>query len=747
MLLYSVGAFDHVEEILKDPRAGLYDDEEPSEDLDRHGARKSPKRSRKRGRSPDEEEKKRIEQKRQADAEEREKQRKERKAKEEAEEKQRQLEEATRGERTVMVTNVNVKATEKEVYQFFKVAGGIRDIQVIRDARSGRSKGVAYVEYYQQENVAGACQLSGQMLMLQPVRVQLSQAEKNRASIVARAALLATTKDPGLKLYVSGLEGPLASITDEDLRKLFSPFAIQGQIEFIDLHKDPYTNKCKGFAYIKFEKSGEGREAIAVMNGFKHSMLGDQEISVGVAQDQGGPLMLTAGDDASAQQQGEANGAAVPSSSPAVVEEAPPKREEPEELPGLIPDAHDRLKALMKKSEKEGGSSSSAGSLIFTSSHDIMRDISDIGPSVEPTVSSNGAVDPALLPPAPPAPVGPVEMPPATPSLPSTATGSIPGATGLVNLGGAPSVSALAQQLQQLQGSTTGEFDPLALPKPAAMNNLLNQPGGVVPGGGAPAGVGALAPLGAGAGMLPGGMLNMAGAGLPGPGVMPGAGMMPGAAGLPGGPMLNIGGPGMMPGAPLGMNPMMMAKGGMAKGGMMMPPNMMGVPNMMSNMPNMMGMPPGGMMGANPMGGLLPANGQLGTAPGGGLMNNNMMSNPAGMPGGLLNPAAASAMMNNMPPGGGAAPGSIPTPAGGPRTVILSNILGANEQCSKELKEELEDDVGDECAKSGPLQSIQFRDDNKLYISFMQPEHAMACFSAMNGRLFAGKTLSAEIVD
>ena len=81
------------------------------------------------------------------------------------------------------------------------------------------------------------------------------------------------------------IKGKLASITDDDLKKLFQTF---GEIEFIDLHKDPYTNKSLGYAYIKFNRAAEGREAIALMNGFKHKELGDQEIQVGVAQDQGG---------------------------------------------------------------------------------------------------------------------------------------------------------------------------------------------------------------------------------------------------------------------------------------------------------------------------------------------------------------------------------------------------------------------------------------------------------------------------
>jgi len=43
-----------------------------------------------------------------------------------------------------------LKAKEKDIWNFFFRAncGKIRDIRIIRDARSGRSKGVAYVEFY-----------------------------------------------------------------------------------------------------------------------------------------------------------------------------------------------------------------------------------------------------------------------------------------------------------------------------------------------------------------------------------------------------------------------------------------------------------------------------------------------------------------------------------------------------------------------------------------------------------------------
>jgi len=43
-----------------------------------------------------------------------------------------------------------LKAKEKDIWNFFSKAecGKIRDIRIIRDQRSGKSKGVAYVEFY-----------------------------------------------------------------------------------------------------------------------------------------------------------------------------------------------------------------------------------------------------------------------------------------------------------------------------------------------------------------------------------------------------------------------------------------------------------------------------------------------------------------------------------------------------------------------------------------------------------------------
>lgn len=41
-----------------------------------------------------------------------------------------------------------------------------------------------------------------------------------------------------MKIYVGGLTENLATLSEADLRQLFSPF---GDIVTVDLHKDPYT--------------------------------------------------------------------------------------------------------------------------------------------------------------------------------------------------------------------------------------------------------------------------------------------------------------------------------------------------------------------------------------------------------------------------------------------------------------------------------------------------------------------------
>jgi len=258
---------------------------------------------------------------------EKEREREERRRQEEEQERRRQVEDATRGDRTVMIICLHHKADERDVYEFFSGnAGKVRDVQIIRDARTGRSKGLAYVEFYLQEATLKALALSGQPIKGQAVRVQPSQAEKNRAAQAAKQAIQYTApRETPLRLYVGGLTDSLANISEDELKKLFSPF---GEIEFIDLHRDPYTNKCKGFAFVQFKNASEAREAMTAMNGFQ---LAGKELKVGIATSD---MQLGEG--------GASAGLALEGG-----------RSELDDQGGQLKDAGDRM-ALMQKLQRDG---------------------------------------------------------------------------------------------------------------------------------------------------------------------------------------------------------------------------------------------------------------------------------------------------------------------------------------------------------------------------------------------------------
>jgi len=65
------------------------------------------------------------------------------------------LEDSKRDDATVLVLQLPVTADENSIYQYFKSGncGKINDIRIIRDARSQKSKGIAYVEFYLQESI------------------------------------------------------------------------------------------------------------------------------------------------------------------------------------------------------------------------------------------------------------------------------------------------------------------------------------------------------------------------------------------------------------------------------------------------------------------------------------------------------------------------------------------------------------------------------------------------------------------
>ena len=96
-----------------------------------------------------------------------------------------------------------------------------------------------------------------------------------------------------MKIYVSGLTEHLADISEMDIRNIF-PF---GEIDYIDLHKDPITGKSRGYAFIQFRKESHARSAISAMNGFEYQ---GKILKVGIANESnkhGNEMLLPSGEN------------------------------------------------------------------------------------------------------------------------------------------------------------------------------------------------------------------------------------------------------------------------------------------------------------------------------------------------------------------------------------------------------------------------------------------------------------------
>ena len=107
---------------------------------------------------------------------------------------------------------------------FFSSVGNVRDVRIITDSRTGRSKGIAYVEFWERETVPLALGLSGQRLFGAPLIIQLTQANLNRESMKGVGGAMGFTPIPAygpLKLCVSNLH---PSINEDMLGAIFDPF-------------------------------------------------------------------------------------------------------------------------------------------------------------------------------------------------------------------------------------------------------------------------------------------------------------------------------------------------------------------------------------------------------------------------------------------------------------------------------------------------------------------------------------------
>jgi RNA-binding protein 39 len=160
--------------------------------------------------------------------------------------------------RTLFVYNLSTSVGERDVKKFFEQVGKVRDVKLIGDRHSRKTKGFGYVEMASIDHVVDAIRLSGQKLNNKPVMVQASQGEKN--TVVGASNSLGIPEGPCC-IYISSLN---RIVTEEDLRREFEPY---GEIDSIILHRDPDTGMSKGYAHVIYKRPEYAKRAQLQVNG------------------------------------------------------------------------------------------------------------------------------------------------------------------------------------------------------------------------------------------------------------------------------------------------------------------------------------------------------------------------------------------------------------------------------------------------------------------------------------------------
>ncbi|RKP17674.1 hypothetical protein ROZALSC1DRAFT_30554 [Rozella allomycis CSF55] len=165
----------------------------------------------------------------------------------------------------VFVMQVAQKMRSPDLYEFFGKVGKVRSARLVYDKISKRSKGVGYIEFYDEQSVPKAVGMTGQKLGGIPVIVQPSEAEKNR--IVDEASFNDERVTVFSRLHVSNIH---PSLREADIRKVFEQM---GYIEDVSLIKD-FEGVSKGVAFIQYKRPDDAKKALQTLHNF--DLLGRQ---------------------------------------------------------------------------------------------------------------------------------------------------------------------------------------------------------------------------------------------------------------------------------------------------------------------------------------------------------------------------------------------------------------------------------------------------------------------------------------
>eukprot|EP00835_Amoeboradix_gromovi_P006158 NODE_675_length_5306_cov_0.405224.p1 type:complete len:558 gc:universal NODE_675_length_5306_cov_0.405224:3350-5023(+) len=154
--------------------------------------------------------------------------------------------------KTVLVSQINTRAAESDIFRYFDRIGKVRQVKLMYDKSSQRSKGLAYVEFLFGDSIPKALEMDKSIFMGGPLTVERVSDDSFNDQY---ADLLG-------QITVSRLH---SSVTSEDLKELFSEF---GKIKSVYMGKDS-NGQSSGKSFITFDNKTDAQNAVKEMNGFE----------------------------------------------------------------------------------------------------------------------------------------------------------------------------------------------------------------------------------------------------------------------------------------------------------------------------------------------------------------------------------------------------------------------------------------------------------------------------------------------
>lgn len=203
-------------------------------------------------------------------------------------EEKRELERLTRDARSVFVSQLQVKVSEKDVKKFFQRVCKVKDVQLLKDRFTSKSKGYGYVELASLDDIPLALELNDQKFIFPngkegfPLKVKPSEAEKNFTHSMEKKANTGTAtysgqhaeskrkaiirKNPVLregwddKIEIKGLH---KNVKSQQIWQICKQF---GEVKDVDLIRDG-RGESVGQCFVAFKFREDARSAIRELDG------------------------------------------------------------------------------------------------------------------------------------------------------------------------------------------------------------------------------------------------------------------------------------------------------------------------------------------------------------------------------------------------------------------------------------------------------------------------------------------------